>query len=199
MAISQVTLKFIGGLHLKKSRDIALIIMFAVLNLVLFAMIGQLPELFTGIPAIGYVFIIFYAITGSVAMLMYQGRRWRLFTQGLLFSSIAFILARIWTPTAAIVTILTSLIIDVVFNSYYEFFKRKNKLHWWVILSQIYSWTTQPIWTMLFVALFIAPFEVVLRNWFIPLILVMLPAIIIQAIAGGYIGYKIYRRVEKLA
>jgi hypothetical protein len=28
---------------------------------------------------------------------------------------------------------------------------------------------------------------------------VMLPIMIIEAIAGGYIGYKIYRRVEKLA
>ena len=184
---------------MKKSRDIALIIMFASLNLVLFTLIGQLPELVTGIPAIGYVFIIFYAITGSVALLMYEGRRWRLFTQGLLFSSIAFTLDQIWTPTAAIVTILTSFIIDVVFNSYYGFFERRNKLHWWAILSQLYSWTTQPIWTMLLVALFIAPFEVVLTNWFIPLILVMLPAIIIQALVGGYIGYKIYRRVEKLA
>jgi hypothetical protein len=183
----------------KSSRDLALIIVFAVLNLVLVIMIGQLPELITGIPAIGYVFIIFYAITGSVALLMYEGRRWRLFMQSLLFSSIAVITIRIWTPTAAIVTILTAFIIDVGFNSCYGFFKRKNKLHWWVILSQLYSWTTQPIWTMLFVALFIAPFEAVLRTWFIPIILVMLPAIIIQAIAGGYIGYKIYRRVEKLA
>ena len=184
---------------MKSSRDIALIIMFAVLNLVLFKLIGQLPELVTGIPAIGYVFIIFYAITGSVALLMYEGRRWRLFTQSLLFSSIAFMTARIWTPTAAVVTILTAFIIDVGFNSCYGFFKRKNRLHWWVILSQLYSWTTQPIWTMLFVGLFIAPFEDVLTNWFIPLILVMLPAIIIQAIAGSYIGYKIYRRVEKIA
>jgi hypothetical protein len=183
----------------KSSRDIALIIMFAVLNLVLVIMIGQLPELITGIPAIGYVFIIFYAITGSVALLMYEGRRWRLFMQSLLFSSIALISIQIWTPTAAIVTILTAFIIDVVFNSIYELFKRKNKLQWWVILSQVYSWTTQPIWTLLFVALFIAPFEAVLRTWFIPIILVMLPVIIIQAIVGGYLGYKIYLRVAKIA
>jgi hypothetical protein len=183
----------------KKSRDVALIIMFTVLNLVLMMLIVQVPELITGIPAIGYTFIIFYAITLSVAYLLYEGRRWRIFTQGLLFNSIALLLVRIYTPTAAIVSILTSFIIDVVFNSYYGFFKRKNKLRWWVILSQVYSWTTQPIWTLLFVALFIAPFEAVFRNWFIPIILVMLPVIIIEAIVGGYIGYKIYRRVEKLA
>jgi hypothetical protein len=172
--------------------------MFAVLNLALFGLIGQVPELVTGIPAIGYTFIIFYAITGSVVLLVYEGRRWRLVTQSLLFSSIAFLFIRIWTPIAAIVTILTYFIIDVVFNSYYGFFKRKNRLLWWAILSQVYSYTTQPIWTLLFAALFIAPFEAVLRTWFIPIICVMLPIIIIQAIAGGYIGYKIYRRMEKL-
>jgi hypothetical protein len=173
--------------------------MFAVLNLVLMVLIGQVPELIIGIPAIGYAFIIFYAITGSVALLMYKGRRWRLFTQSLLFNSLAFFLVQIYTPTAAIVSILTSFIIDVVFNSCYGFLKRKNKLLWWAILSQVYSWTTQPIWTLLFVALFIAPFEAVLRTWFIPIILVSLPMIIGEAIAGGYIGYKIYRRVEKLS
>lgn len=183
---------------MKSSRDIALIIMFAVLNLVLMVLIGQVPEMITGIPAIGYAFNIFYAITGSVALLMYEGRRWRLFTQSLLFNSLALVFVRIYTPTAVIVLILTSFIIDVVFNSYYGFFKRRNKLLWWVILSQVYSYTTQPIWTLLFVALFLAPFEAVLRNWFIPIILVLLPVIIVEAIAGGYIGYKIFKRLEKL-
>ncbi len=181
------------------SRDLALIIMFAVLNLVLLGLIDQIPELITGIPAIGYAFIIFYAITGSVALLMYGGRRWRLFTQSLLFNSLAMFVIRIYTPTAAIVSILTAFIIDVMFNSYYGFFKSKNKLLWWAILSQIYSWTTQPIWTLLFVSLFIAPFEAVLRTWFIPIILVSFPMIIGEAIAGGYIGHKIYRRVQKLS
>jgi hypothetical protein len=172
--------------------------MFAVLNLVLLILIGQIPELITGIPAIGYAFIIFHAITGSVVLLIYEGRRWRLFTQGLLFNSIALLSVQTWTPTAALVALLTSFIIDVVFNSYYGFFKQKNKLLWWVILAQVYSFTTQPIWTLLFVSFFMSPFESVLRNWFIPIILVALPVIIIEAIAGGYIGHRIYQRVKKL-
>jgi hypothetical protein len=183
----------------KGSRDIALIIMFAVLNLVLMVLIGQVPELITGIPAIGYAFNIFYAITGSIALLMYEGRRWRIFTQSLLFNSLALFFVQIYTPIAAIVVILTSFIMDVVFNSYYEFFKRRNKLLWWGILSQVYSHTTQPIWTLFFVSLFLAPFEAVLRTWFFPVICVVLPVIIIEAIAGGYLGYKIYLRVAKLA
>ena len=183
---------------MKNSRDLALVIMFAVLNLVLMVLIGQIPELITGIPAIGYAFIIFHAITGSVALLIYEGRRWRIFTQGLLFSLIALLSIPIWSPTAALVAILTAFIIDVVFNSFYGFFKVKNKLLWWVILSQVCSFTTQPIWTLLFRAVFFVPFEAVLKNWFIPIILVVLPLIIIEAIAGGFIGYKIFKKVEIL-
>ena len=184
---------------MKKSRDIALIIMFAVLNVVLMVLIGQVPELTTGIPAIGYAFNIFYAITGSIALLMYEGRRWRIFTQSLLFNSLAIFLVRIYTPIAAVVSILASFIMDVVFNSFYESFRRRNKLLWWGILSQVYSHTTQPIWTLLFVSLLLAPFEAVLRTWFFPVICVVLPVIIIEAIAGGYIGYKTYLRVSKIA
>jgi hypothetical protein len=184
---------------MKSSRDTALIIMFAVLNLVLMVLIGQVPELITGIPAIGYAFNIFYAITGSIALLMYEGRRWRIFTQSLLFNSLALFFVQNYTPIAAIVVLLTSFIMDVVFNSYYESFKRRNKLLWWGILSQVYSHTTQPIWTLLFVSVFLAPFEAVLRTWFFPVICVVLPVIIIEAIAGGYIGYKTYLRLSKIA
>lgn len=183
---------------MKDSRDLALIIMFAVLNVVLIIITGQIPELVTGIPAIGYAFIIFPAITQSVAILIYGGKRWRLVTQGLVFNTIALLSIQTWTPTAVIVALLTSLIIDVVFNSCYGLFKRRNKLHWWAILAQVYSYTTQPIWTLLFVSLFLAPFEAVLRNWFISIILMFYPLIILESIAGGYIGHKIYQRVEKI-
>jgi hypothetical protein len=162
-------------------------------------LIGQVPELIAGIPAIGYAFNIFYAITGSIALLMYEGRRWRIFTQSLLFNSLAIFLVRIYTPIAAVVSILTAFIIDVVFNSYYESFRRINKLLWWGILSQVYSHTTQPIWTLLFVSLLLAPFEAVLSTWFFPVICVVLPVIIIEAIAGGYVGYKTYLRVSRIA
>lgn len=181
------------------SKDLTLIIMFAVLNLVLVGLIGQIPELVTGIPAIGYAFIIFYAITGSIALLMYQGRRWRLLTQSLLFNLLAIFLIRIYTPIAAIVSILTAFIIDTVFNSCHGIFKRKNKLVWWATLSQLYSWTSQPIWTLLFVSIFLVPFEAVVRTWFIPVILVSFPMIIIEAIAGAYIGHRIFRKIENFS
>jgi len=48
-----------------------------------------------------------------------------------------------------------------------------------------------------FFSLFV-PWEEVITTWFVPVMSVMLPIMIIEAIAGSYIGYKIYRRVEKL-
>ena len=183
---------------MKNSKDLALIIMFAVLNLVLMILIGQVPELITGIPAIGYAFIIFYAITQSVAILMYEGRRWRLVMQAFIFNTMALLSVATWTQIAALVSLISSIIVDVVFNSLYGYFKRKDKLLWFAVVTQVYSWTSQPIWTLLFVSLFLSPFESVLRNWFIPIILVVLPVIIVEAIAGGYIGYKTYERVKRI-
>ena len=72
------------------SRDLALIIVFAVLNFVFMLLIGQVPELITGVPGIGYVFTIVYSILQTVSWPLYKGRRWRIFAQGLLFSLLAF-------------------------------------------------------------------------------------------------------------
>lgn len=183
---------------MKDSKDLALIIMFAVLNLVIMILIGQVPELITGIPAIGYAFIIFYAITQAVAILTYEGRRWRLLMQSFVFNIIALLSVAVWTQIAALASLISSLIMDVFFNSVYGYFKSKDKLLWFAVLSQVFSWTSQPIWTLFFVSLFMAPFENVLRNWFISLILVFYPLIVIEAVVGGYLGYKIYQRVKKV-
>ena len=180
------------------SRDVALIIMFAVLSFVFQVLIGQVPSLITGITGIGYVFTIVYSITQTVAWLMFEGRRWRIFGLGVLSSLIALTFIPTWTPPVAIATIVNNLIVDVIFNSLHESFERKNKLVWWVVLAQVYYWATHSIWALLFYSLFI-PLEEVLTNWFIPIGSVMIPVMIIEAIAGSYIGYKIYSRVEKLS
>lgn len=183
---------------MKTNRDLAFIIMFAVLNFVFLALIAQVPLLITGIPGIGYAFSIFYTITFTVALLFYEGKRWRFFSQGILFALLTLVLGG--TPDillAKIPLILNIFILDVVFNSLYGFFKRKNNLVWWAILGQVYFWTTEPFWILLFYSLF-SFIEGVSTAWFIPVMSLMLPVMIIEAIAGGYLGYKIYRRVEKL-
>jgi hypothetical protein len=183
---------------MKKSRDLALIVMFAVLTFVFQALIGQVPNLVTGIPGIGYAFTIVYSIIQSVAFLLYEGRRWRIFAQGLLFSLIAFPLIPTFTPPAAMAAILNSFIVDVVFNSFYGYFRKENRLFWWILITQVYHWSTLPLWLLPFLSL-VAPIEEVMEIWFIPVFSVMLPIMIAEAAAGSYIGYKIYKRVKNIA
>lgn len=184
---------------MKNSRDLAIIIFFAVLNFIFMAVIGQVANSIAIIPGIGYAFIMFYSIIASVAWLLYEGRRWRILAQGLLFNSLAILLIASRRSPIVIGAILNVFIVDLVFNSVYGFFKRKNKLFWWIILVQVFFWTMAPLWDVLFLSLFVYPLESVLKTWFIPIMSVMLPVMIIEAIAGGYIGYKIYQRAEKLA
>ena len=181
-----------------ENKDLALTIMFAVLNFVFLVLIAQVPRLITGIPGIGYAFSIFYNITFSVSLLFYKGKRWLFFLQGVLFQLLTLILGA--TPDillAKIPFLLNVFILDVVFNSLYNFFKKKINLVWWSILGQVYFWTTEPFWILLFYTLF-SFIEGVSTAWFIPIMSVMLPVMLIEAIAGGFIGYDIYRRVEKL-
>lgn len=180
------------------SRDLTLIIMFAVLAFVFMMLIGQVPELITGIPGIGYAFTVVYSIIQTVAWLMYEGRRWRIFAQGLLFSLLGFSFIPTWTRPTGMTIILNTLIVDSVFNSFYGFFEQKNKLLWWTILSQVYYWSTHSLWIVLFASLFFYPFEFMMEQWVIPIMSVMLPIMVIEAIAGGYLGYQIYRRVKKV-
>jgi hypothetical protein len=181
----------------KESRDVALIIMFAALEIGFQVLIGQVPGLITGIEGIGYVFTILYSIIQSVAYLMYEGRRWRIFAQGLLHALIAFPLIPTFIFPAALAAIVNTLILDLIFNSVYKRFKSANKLFSWILIGQIFYWITQPLWLLLFSSFFV-PVEEVISTWFVPIMSVMLPIMIIEAIAGSYLGYKIYRRVEKI-
>jgi len=181
------------------SKDLALVIVFAVLTFVFMLLIGQVPELITGVPGISYVFTIVYAINQTVAWLLYEGRRWRIFAQGSLISLLGFSFIITWNRPLGMATILNAFLVDVIFNSVYEFFKKKNKLVLWVILSQVFYWGTHSLWIVVFGSLFFYPFDFIVGQWFIPIMSVMLPVMIVEAIAGGYIGYKIYRRVKKIA
>ena len=179
------------------SRDLALIVMFSVVGFVFTILIGQIPQLITGIPGIGYVFTIVHSIIITVAVLMFKGRRWRILGQGILFTMLCSTLGRDASGIFVLIaTILNVFILDVVFNSLYKSFRKGNKLVWWAILTQIYYWPAHSILILLISSLYI-PINSLLETWFIPIMSIMLPIIIIEAIAGGFIGYKIYTRVEK--
>lgn len=181
---------------MKNSRDIALIVMFSALSFVFNVSIGQLPGLITGLAGIAYIFTIVYSIIQSVAYLMYGGRRWRILAQALLLNLLYFLFIPAWTIIVAMATITNMFIVDLIFNSLHGKFKRDNRLFWWILTLQLFSWTLHTFINLPFYLLFI-PMEEAMAV-FVPLISVMLPIIIIEAIAGSYIGYKIYQRVEKI-
>ena len=182
---------------MKNSRDIALVIMFAALSFVFNLLIGQVPSLITGIPGIAYAFTIVYSIIQSVAYLMYGGRRWRILLQALLLSLLYFLFIPSWTLPVALATISNMLIVDIIFNSFYGKFKRDNRLFRWILALQVYSWTAYSFIVLPFLSLFI-PMEAVIA-YFVSLGIVWLPVTIIEAVAGSYIGYKTYRRVERFS
>jgi hypothetical protein len=182
---------------MKNSRDVALIVMFAALSFVFNVSVGQLPSLITGIEGMGYILTIVYSIIQSVAYLMYGGRRWRILAQALLLSLLYFLFIPSWTLPVAMATITNMFIVDLIFNSLYRSWKREKRLFWWILTLQLFSWTTHTFMNLLFFSLFI-PMETVIEV-VAPFMFVMLPIIIIEAIAGSYIGYKIYGRVEKIS
>ena len=180
---------------MKDSRDIALIIMFVALSFAFKELIGQI-ETITGIHGSDFLLTIVYSIIQSVAYLMYGGRRWRILAQALLLSSLYFLFIPSWTLPVAMATITNMFIVDLVFNSFHGKFKRDNRLFWWILALQVYSWTTFSFIVLPFLFLFI-PVEAVIA-YFVTVGIVWLPITIAEAVAGSYIGYKIYRRVEKI-
>lgn len=179
------------------SRDIALIIMFAVLSFINFAVVLQTFTLLTGIRGIGYGVDIIGAILATVGFLMFQGRRWRITVGGIL---IYFLSLPIDFGEGSVIVIIRIPIIlkmfikDIVFNSFYGYFKRRNKLPWLAVFQTVSSKTISPFFDIMFFSLFV-PFETLTP--FLYLVVIMLPLIIGLNIAGGYIGHKIYKRIEK--
>ena len=182
---------------MKNSRDLALIVMFAAISFVFNASVGQIPSLITGIPGIAFVFTIVYSIIQSVAYLMYGGRRWRILAQALLLNLLYFLFIPSWTPPVVMATITNMFIVDLIFNSLYGKFQRDNRLFRWILALQVYSWITYSFMVLPFLLLFI-PMEAVIA-YFVTIGIVWLPIIIVEAVAGSFIGYKIYRRVEKIS
>jgi hypothetical protein len=182
---------------MKNSRDVALIVMFAALSFAFNVTIGQLPGLITGNPGMSSIFTIVYSIIQSVAYLMYGGRRWRILAQALLLSLLYFLFIPTTTLPVGMATITNFFIVDIIFNSLYGKFKRENRLFRWILTLQLFSWTIFTFMNLLFLPLFM-PMEIVIGT-IVPFMFLMLPIIIIEAIPGSYIGYKIYRRVEKIS
>jgi hypothetical protein len=185
---------------MKNSKDITLIIMFSVIVIVFRFFIGQFVLMMSTITFPGFVFLlsIFFSVIQCVSFLMFKGRRWRFFALGVLSTLLFFIFINPTLRANEMAILMNYFIVDVVFNSFYVYFDKKNKLLWLTISLQLYYWIAYTFWLLLFATALFFPFESFLNNYFIPVFSVMLPVMVIEAIAGSYIGYKIYRRVEKL-
>jgi hypothetical protein len=179
------------------SRDVALIITLAVLGFINFATVLQTFSLLTGIPGIVYGVDIIGATLSTVGFLLFEGRRWRRTAMGFLIFSIALPLniGSSYNIITRIPIILKMLISDVVFNSFYGYFERRKKLAWLAIFQSVTFFVTSPFFDILFFSFFV-PFASLTP--LLNLVIIMLPLIIGLSATGGYIGYKIYRRLIKI-
>jgi hypothetical protein len=179
---------------MKISRDITLIMMFAVLIFVFRLLIDRGVGMIN-IPGFAYILSIFFSVIYSLFFLMCKGRRWRLFLQALLSTLLYTIFINTSFHPTEMATLLNLFIADVVFNSLYGRFERKNKLLGLILLFQVYFWATYSLWLLVSYSVLFYPFEAFLKNWFIPTISLM-PVLIVEGLAGGFAGYQIYRRVK---
>jgi len=180
------------------SRDLTLVIILAVVSFIYTVLIGQLGNLFTGILGLNYFFIGGHAVFISFGFLMYEGRRWRFLIQSILVALLTLPTHQSGAPfdvLARIPMIASSFIFDLIFNSIYTFFRKRNRLVWWAILVAVVYLLITPFFVALNLFMFYPPEVFTL---FMNVVLLMLPVIIIESIAGAYIANKIYRRVRKV-
>ena len=168
----------------------------AVVGFVITVVINQVAGLITGISGINFLFVITLAIWSSFSSLIYEGRRWRFFFQFALFSVLT-------TPTSLggvpfdfisrMPQIFVAFLGDIGINSCYNEFKKSDKLKIWAVSTTTVFWLAMPYISILLMPLFAS--EETINN-FIKIVLVLSPIIIIESIIGGYLGYKIYKRVK---
>lgn len=181
-----------------KTKDLSLIIIMAVVGFVSAVSFNQLAGLITGIAGANFLFVISLAIQTSFSTLMYEGRRWRFFIQFSIFSLLTVPTSLGGTPfdlINRIPQIFTAFLADIGINSIYGIFKKKNQLKAWAISTTLAFWLAMPFIGILTMPLYL-PSEAVTN--FIQIVVILLPVIIVESSFGGYLGYKIYKRVKNI-
>ena len=177
------------------SRDLTLVILTAVVVFVFTILLFQYASIITGITGANYIFTFGMALLVSLTFLLFEGRRWRFFLHNTL-------VALLTLPTTLggppydifprLVLILVGIVADLLFNSFYKVFVNKNKLVWWSIFSGTGFFLILPFFQILFFPLFFpTPFVTAFAN----VVILMLPWIVGGGIAGGYLGFKVYKRI----
>jgi hypothetical protein len=189
--------------RLWRSKDVAFIVFFSVLTFINFSTLVQFLVAAIPIPGIIYCIDIGGAIIFGVSFLMYEGRRWRVLAQGLLILAFGFYSSYGGNAAFYLITlfpwVLRLLIADVVFNSLYGRFKERGKLLWLSIMAVTFFFGVGPFLAVLFFWLFPVYFPASVLTPILITITLALPVIIALSLTGGYLGFKIYKRVEKLS
>lgn len=179
------------------SKDVGLIITLAVVSFLYSALIGQLGNLFTGILGFNYLFFWGHAILIAFSFLMYEGRRWRFFSQSIIVALLTLPTYQSGEPfdiLARIPMIIVSFLIDILFNTYYSYFKERNKLGLWVIITNI-------VWMLIIPLLFTVNMSLfytiqALNNW-LNIFFLLLPLTLIEMIVGAFFAYRLYNRLKR--
>jgi hypothetical protein len=179
------------------SKDICCIILMAVLGFVSTALVVQMAGLISGIPGSNYVFTIFLAVQTTISFLVFEGRRWRFFVQFSIFTLLIIPTHLGGLPFAVqsrIHFVITALVADLIINSFYETSRKNGKLKLWSVSGSLLFWVMLPFFSLLIRPLFFSIEAVLL---FANVVLLLLPVIVIESVAGGYVGYRIFLRLRK--
>jgi hypothetical protein len=85
--------------------------------------------------------------------------------------------------------VVTAFVVDVVVNSLYPVFSGRKKLKLWSVLNGLFYWLLQPLVSILISTFLYAPaFFSTLFSVFV----MLLPVTIVESLAGGYLGYRLY-------
>jgi membrane-associated HD superfamily phosphohydrolase len=92
--------------------------------------------------------------------------------------------------------ILIILLIDIIFNSVYTEFRKKGKILRLIIILSIVNLIGDMVFRVI-----IYPFVYSSNfvTFFYGISLYLLPVVIVEAIIGGYVGYKIFQRIKNLS
>jgi hypothetical protein len=167
----------------------------AVLGIVSTALLVQMASLFSGIQGANYIFTIVMAIQTAFSLCLYEGRRWRLFAQNAILN-LLIIPTHLGGPPFSLTKfhlITTAFVVDFVFNSFYKTFRNQKKVKLWSVIGTLTFYLIMPFFSLIIRSVFYSPEAVAL---FFEVILLLSPVIIVESIAGGYVGYHIFLRLK---
>ena len=179
------------------SRDVALVIVTAALVFVFTLLIFQNATILTGIVGANYIFTFGMALLVSLTFLIFEGRRWRFFVHNVLVVLFTFPTTLGGPPYDVfprLVLVLAGLPADLILNSLYENFEKRNWLLWWTILSGLVFFLVLPFLQILFFPLYFP--QQFVEN-FTNVVIIMLPWIVGGSVFGGYLAYNIKKKIPK--